>query len=420
MITTVQIAGSKKSKFKETQTMKHKYQLISVVVGISTCGAAALAQQTSAPMNQVGYQNQSSAQAEQMRAFGSAQKASDLIGMEVKNNQDENLGKVQDVAVDVKAGRIVYVIVATGGVAGMDRTLHAVPPGAMRLDVPNHALQFDAGKEKLDAAPAFEMSKWDDCSDSNRVAKVYGYYGMHPYFMRPDGSTATDAMSPRQREQQEDSHPMMSQNGPWAPLGDVRRASKTMGSSVVNRQDEKLGKIENLVVDLPAGRIVAVVISSGGFIGIGDELSAVPPSVLDYNYDRSAFQMNASRETLKNAPHFKAGEWSELGQPGYVTQVYRAYGVEPYFNPAPRGDSAVTPSDQGNVLSDTDISAQIRREIKTDNDVSADANNVEVTTSNGRVTLRGSVDSANEKRLIGEIAGKVTQPQKVDNQLEIK
>ena len=47
---------------------------------------------------------------------------------------------------------------------------------------------------------------------------------------------------------------------------------KIVGSEVVNVKGEKLGKIENLVVDIDSGRILYAVLESGGFLGIGDKL----------------------------------------------------------------------------------------------------------------------------------------------------
>ncbi len=111
-----------------------------------------------------------------------AAKASDLIGMTVKNYQDEKLGKVEDLAVDVESGRIVQVILSTGGFIGIGDTLTAVPPGALHHDVANKVLHLDADKEKLKNAPKFEMSKWAEYSDSNHLAEVYRHYGQEPAF----------------------------------------------------------------------------------------------------------------------------------------------------------------------------------------------------------------------------------------------
>jgi hypothetical protein len=215
-------------------------------------------------------------------------------------------------------------------------------------------------------------------------------------------------------------------------LGYVQRASKLMGTAVKNLQDEKLGKVEDLMVDLASGRIVAVIISSGGFIGIGDELSAVPPVALQFNAEHDTLQLNASKETLVSSPHFQASEWPDLSQPGYVGGIYRAYQVEPYFttdttskvdntrqNVRDRDSRTLTPLDQGNSKSDLNITAQIRKEIIADKSMTVNARNVKIITKNGQVTLRGPVNTAEEQRRIGDIADRIASSENVNNQLEV-
>ena len=220
---------------------------------------------------------------------------------------------------------------------------------------------------------------------------------------------------------------------PVSRLGQVQKASKLMGTSVKNLQDEKLGKVENLLVDLPSGRVVAVIVSSGGFLGMGDELSAVPPTALRFTADRDTLQLDASKEMLSSAPHFKANQWPDFAQPSYAGGVYRAYKVEPYFttnattepdntarNVRDRNNSTLTPLDQGNSKADVDTTAQIRKEIIAGKNMSVNAKNVKIITNNGQVTLRGPVNTAEEKRLIGEIADRIARSENVDNQLEVK
>jgi len=50
--------------------------------------------------------------------------------------------------------------------------------------------------------------------------------------------------------------------------------------------------------------------------------------------------------------------------------------------------------------------------------MSVNAKNVKIITNNGKVTLRGPVNTAEEKRLIGEIASRVARSENVDNQLD--
>jgi len=206
-----------------------------------------------------------------------------------------------------------------------------------------------------------------------------------------------------------------------------------MGMPVTNLQDEKLGKVENLLVDLSSGRVVEVIVSSGGFLGIGDELSAVPPTALRFTTDGNTLQLDASKEMLSSAPHFNANQWPDLGQPSYADGVYRAYRVEPYFttNMTTEADTTVnsfrdrkistlTPLDQGNSKADMDTTAQIRKEIIAGKNMSVSARNVKIITNNGQVTLRGPVNTAEEKRAIGEIADRIVRSENVDNQLEVR
>jgi osmotically-inducible protein OsmY len=136
---------------------------------------------------------------------------------------------------------------------------------------------------------------------------------------------------------------------------------------------------------------------------------------------------------LSSAPHFKANQWPDFSQPSYADGVYRAYHVEPYFttntttgvdntrrNVRDRDDQTLTPLDQGNSKADVDTTAQIRKEIIAGKNMSVNARNVKIITNNGRVTLRGPVNTAEEKRLIGEIAERIARSENVDNQLDVK
>ena len=216
-------------------------------------------------------------------------------------------------------------------------------------------------------------------------------------------------------------------------LHDATKASDLMGMAVKNDQGEKLGKVDNLMVDLQSGRIVAVVVSSGEFLGMGGELSAVPPASLSLSADRSTLRLDTTKEMLAAAPHFKGNQWPDFNQPTYSDSVYRAYRMEPYFstnqvagadnsgrNRRDRNDRTLTPGDQGNGKSDLDTTAQIRKGILDGKDMSVNAKNVKIITSNGMVTLRGPVNTAEEKRMIGELANTIAHVENVDNQLEVK
>ena len=89
-------------------------------------------------------------------------------------------------------------------------------------------------------------------------------------------------------------------------------------------------------------------------------------------------------------------------------------------NARDRDDKKLTPLDQGSSKSDVEITAQIRKKIIATENMSVNAQNVKIITTNGQVTLRGPVNSAAEKKLIGEIAEGVVHAKRVDNQLDVK
>jgi uncharacterized protein YrrD len=458
--------------------MKRKLQIMTSVSAASLLAFSALAQETvnsKSDETATTGQRMAGVRAEQLNG---AAKATDIIGMTVNNYQNETIGKVNDLAVDVASGRIVVVILSSGGFFGMDRTLTAVPPCALRDDPTHKVLQLDVSKEKFAAAPKFDNSKWDENTQSNQVTQVYGYYGVQPWFVagrdgygNPDRDGIFAATLPRNMDgtiNQEGPRTMdrvhnveivsnleatnnwFSTRNPdgtwtreyysnnarpdhsWSQLDYVEQAGKLIGTPVKNLQDQDLGKVDNFMVDLSAGRIVAVIISTGGFLDMANELSAVPPTALRFNVERETLQLDASRERLAGSPHFQADAWPDFGQPSYAGGVYQAYNIEPYFitdtttsadNTRQIGrnedNQTASPLEQGSSQADRDITAQIHTEINADKDMSVNARNVQVATIDGRVTLRGSVNTAGEKRLIGEIANRIAHDGNVDNQIEV-
>src|ERR1039457_2768962 len=309
--------------------MKRKFQIITSASAASLLAFTVLAQETLNPKtDETASARQRMTQVRAERLNGAA-KASDIIGMTVKNYQNEKLGKVEGLAVDLESGRIVQVILSTGGFLGMGNTLTAVPPGVLHHYVGHKVLHLDASKEKLKGAPKFDTSKWDEDTQSNRVTEVYGYYGEQPYFVADrdgygttnmdgtiartlprnmDGSINTDGARTMDKASNveiarnvEATNNWISTRNPdgtwtreyysnerrannaWSRLGYVQKAGRLMGTPGKNLQDQKIRKVENLMVDVSAGRIVAVIISSGGYIGLGGELSAVPPTALQFN-----------------------------------------------------------------------------------------------------------------------------------------
>lgn len=111
----------------------------------------------------------------------------------------------------------------------------------------------------------------------------------------------------------------------------VLGASSLVGDRVRNSKAEDLGKIEEIMIDLPTGRVAYAVISFGGFIGIGDKLFAVPWSALRIDEGEREFVLDISRETLENAPGFDKNNWPDMADASFEQNVHTHYGKTPYW-----------------------------------------------------------------------------------------
>ena len=112
--------------------MTRKFQIIISASAATVLAYSALAQDTSNLKTDGPTCARDHAQC--LKRLNGAAKASHIIGMTVRNNQNEKLGKVEDFAVDVQSGRIVQVILSSGGFIGIGNTLTAVPPEALHCD----------------------------------------------------------------------------------------------------------------------------------------------------------------------------------------------------------------------------------------------------------------------------------------------
>lgn len=89
-------------------------------------------------------------------------------------------------------------------------------------------------------------------------------------------------------------------------------------------------------------------------------------------------------------------------------------------NTRDRSGATLTPGDQGESDADRGVTQQIRKAITSGTNFSVAAENVKIITANGKVTLRGPVNTPAEKAGIEAVAKRVAGPDNVDDQLAVK
>lgn len=105
----------------------------------------------------------------------------------------------------------------------------------------------------------------------------------------------------------------------------VLSASTLIGDTIQNQQGEKLGKLEEIMLDLQSGRIAYAVLSFGGFLGMGDKLFAIPWQKLHVDEIRRCVILNASKEQFKDMPGFDKDHWPDMTDQTWQTQITSYY-----------------------------------------------------------------------------------------------
>jgi len=112
-------------------------------------------------------------------------------------------------------------------------------------------------------------------------------------------------------------------------------ASTLAGDKVRNLDGDKLGHLEEIVIDLQSGRVDYAVLSSGGFLGLGDKLFAIPWDLITVDSENEEIVLDISKETLENAPGFDKDNWPDVHDRDWVGDVYRYYGSQPHWEDDP-------------------------------------------------------------------------------------
>lgn len=109
--------------------------------------------------------------------------ASRIIGEAVVDRQDKDLGKIHELVIDAKQGRLAYAVLSFGGFMGMGKKLFALPWRAFEFANTENKLILDVPHEKLKAAPGFDQdAKWPDFADQTWGNSIDSYYGYEPYW----------------------------------------------------------------------------------------------------------------------------------------------------------------------------------------------------------------------------------------------
>jgi len=111
------------------------------------------------------------------------------------------------------------------------------------------------------------------------------------------------------------------------PDHDLISSEQVEGTDVFDRNGDKVGKIDHLMIDKRTGHVTYAVMSFGGFMGLGHNHYPLPWSALSYDMEIEGYRTAVSEKQLRDAPEFTDDAWQDRN---WETRLHDHYGV-PYY-----------------------------------------------------------------------------------------
>lgn len=255
---------------------------------------------------------QTSATSTSINPLAHAERAANLFGREVMSSDNQKVGKVDNVVVDLESEHILYVVVddSSRGKVAVVPQIFGASSGS--------SLQANIAKQKFDGAPQFKSSidTPQGLGQASFVASVYEYFGLSPWWQ---GSKPANE----------------------GTFHNVHKLNQLIGMTVEDVNNQNIGKISNVVVDMPSGRLLYAVFSPAYSLNLGNSLYAMPSDAFTLSSDQKHLVTNIDRQKLAAAPHFQKNQWPSLSDPTFASQVYQYYGKQAWFS---RGASNYQPT----------------------------------------------------------------------------
>ena len=243
-------------------------------------------------------------------------RASQLVGLAVKNKQGKDLGKVEDMVVDLKNGDVRYAALSFGGFAGFGSKLFAVPWQAMTFMLAENDRYFvlDTTPEKLQQQEGFDSSRWPNFADKKWTDAIDKHYSV-------ERQESDKAVPPQATAKTKD------QGGAAIAYDTVFRISRIEELKVINERNQDLGRVDDLVIDVNAGKVKYAALAFGTTLGLGGKLFAVPLNEFTVKHATNDvfLVLSVNEEDLKKAPGFDKDHWPNFADSNWSAEIDRYY-----------------------------------------------------------------------------------------------
>jgi len=128
--------------------------------------------------------------------------------------------------------------------------------------------------------------------------------------------------------QQHGGNPMPTASGHTTAI----MASKVKGTPVYSSNGDKIGTIEDVVLDKCSNNIMFAVLGAGGLLGMGEKYRPIPWSLLDYDQDKGGYVVPLGKDILDNAPAYRMEDLTQDdGEVAIRSEAFSYYHTPAYW-----------------------------------------------------------------------------------------
>lgn len=210
-------------------------------------------------------------------------KVDKLIGRNVQNMQNETIGEITSIYL-ARDGKVDSVMVGVGGFLGMGEREVKVPWSDLKFSDGGNKIMFNATKDQLKAQAPYTYP------DAKYRGTVFGDNGIRSgdRAAMTDHATATTVST-----------------GDFNADGQMS-ANAVIGASVKNASNDTVGTVEDAYLNKD-GTIKKIIVSVGGFLGMGTKNVAVNWSDINFGRDGNSVVLKTTwtKDLLKSMPDYK-------------------------------------------------------------------------------------------------------------------
>jgi sporulation protein YlmC with PRC-barrel domain len=218
-----------------------------------------------------------------------------LIGRNVQNAQNETIGEIKSVYIGPD-GKVDSLIVGVGGILGVGEREVRLAWSDLRVSDNSEKVVLNITKDELKAKPEY---KYNNAGWRGQVFTDRG-----PWTAGDPNRIARDRAA-SERMSADRNTASTTSTGDFNAYGEIS-GNAFIGTNVRNQNNEIVGKVEDVYID-DRGAIKTVVVSVGGFLGMGAKDVAVRWSDIGRSRDGKSLVLitNWTKDSLKAMPEYK-------------------------------------------------------------------------------------------------------------------